>query len=470
MINTAQHIPTPPPSIYANNKQIEDIPLPISYEQYKKSDTYLKLHKQNEVKDETHELSWPQYYFVTSKARFPAMIAGYGAGKTEAGVVRALKMKFQYPEQNVGYYLPTYDLVKQIVFPRIKELLTQYGYAYFLNETDKVLTIYGMKGVIIFRTMDKPENIIGYEHAHSIIDEIDVLPAHKAVNIWRKVVARNRQKTKDGEKNTIGVVTTPEGFKFVYEFWKKTPRKGSQIIKASTRSNAKNLPEDYIDNLKDNYPDQQLQAYLEGEFVNMTTGSVYPDFDRVKNAVPLGIGIKPNETLHIGIDFNVGTMAAVVHILRDGEALAIDEFIGYLDTPALIKAIKERYQSKGHRIMAYPDATGKSRKSINASQSDIALLRQAGFVVLAKTVNPFVKDRINAFNKMIHKDEKRRYKVNIDNCPHLVEALEKQAYTEKGEPDKTSGFDHIIDAAGYFVAYRYPIVHGKAIQTNLKGT
>lgn len=420
------------------------------------------------AKFETHELSWPQFHFVTSPAKFPAMIAGYGSGKTEAGVVRALKLKFEFPDFNIGYYLPTYGLIKQIVFPRFEEILTKYGYAYFLNETDKQLIIHGMRGTIIFRTMDTPETIIGYEHAHAIVDELDTLKTDKAADIWRKVVARNRQKLPLNILNTIGVATTPEGFKFIYEKWKKKPLKGSQIIKASTMSNSKNLPADYIDTLRDNYPSAMLDAYIEGEFVNLTQGCVYPDFDRVLNAGPLGEGIKPGETLHLGIDFNVGAMAAVVHILRDGEPIAVDEFVGYLDTPALIAAVQKRYPE--NRIIAYPDASGKSRKSVNASSSDIALLRQARFMVLAHSTNPFVKDRVASLNKQIHKDGKRRYKVNVDNCPHLVEGLEKQAYNKNGEPDKTSGFDHVIDAAGYFIAYRFPIIHGKARQTNLKGT
>ena len=119
--------------------------------------------------------------------------------------------------------------------------------------------------------------------------------------------------------------------------------------------------------------------------------------------------------------------------------------------------------------MAYPDASGKSRKSVNASESDIALLREAKFTVMAKSKNPFIKDRVAAFNKQIHKQGERRYKVNVDKCPHLTEGLEKQAYDKNGEPDKTSGLDHVLDGAGYFVSYRYPVLSGANRKFNLKG-
>lgn len=416
--------------------------------------------------DLDRELSWPQFHFVTSPYKFPAMVAGYGSGKTEAGVIRAISFKFKYLDQNFGYYLPTYALIKQIVFPRFEELLLKHNIYFFLNETDKELVVFGMKGKFIFRTMDNPERIIGYEHADAIVDELDTLKTDKAADVWRKIVARNREKKPDGSKNTIGVVTTPEGFRFVYDKWRRNPLKGSQIIKASTMSNAKNLPEDYVDTLKDNYPDAMLQAYLHGEFVNLTSGCVYPDFDRRHNAC--NTVVERGEMLHVGMDFNVGKMAAVVHVMRNGQPHAINEFTMYLDTPALIKAIQEKYP--GHRIIAYPDASGQSRRTTNAALSDIALLRGASFLVLAKTTNPYVKDRVAAMNKQIHKDGKRAYKVNIDACPHLTECLEKQAYDKNGEPDKTSGFDHLNDAAGYFISYRFPILHGSAIQTNLTGT
>lgn len=412
------------------------------------------------------ELTWPQYDFVTSVAKFPAMVAGYGSGKTHGAVVRALRLKLAYPEQCVGYYLPTYDLVAKIAYPRFEEILIACNFKYILNKVDHELTIFGV-GKIIIRTMDRPERIIGYEHADAVADELDTLKMDKAAEVWRKIIARNRQKKPDRTINTIAVATTPEGFRFVYEKWKRNPLKGSQLIKASTHSNAHNLPEDYIDTLKENYSDAMLAAYLDGEFVNLTQGAVYPEFDRELNACT--DTVQEKETLHIGVDFNVGHMAAVVHVLRDGEPRAVDEFVDYLDTPALIAAIDERYRSKGHRIIVYPDATGKNRKSNNAAQSDIALLRQAGFMVLAHSTNPFVRDRVAAVNKLVHKETKRVYRINGDKCPHLVEAFETQAYDKNGEPDKTSGFDHVLDGAGYFVAYRWPVRYGVAVQTNVTG-
>lgn len=388
-----------------------------------------------------------QKAFATSLDAFPAFVGGFGSGKTAAGIARIMFLKSAFKKCDVAYYLPTYPLVEDIAFKRFPELCERKGWAYKLNKQGSYID-FENAGRIIFRTMENPERIVGYEVAHSLLDELDTLKTDKAREVWNKVIARNRQKC--AIKNTVGVVTTPEGFRFVYDRWVKNPVDGYKLFKAKTIDNVLNLPEGYIENLQNSYPTALLSAYLDGEFVNLTAGSVYPEFDRTLNAS--SETIIDNEALHIGLDFNVTKMAAVVHVLRHDEPHAVNELTGIFDTPAMIQALKSRYNS--HKIFIYPDASGNNRKSQNASESDIALLKQAGFNIMVNPANPAVKDRVLALNKLIGQ---RKYKVNPDTCPELVESLERQAYDKNGDPDKSAGFDHVLDATGYCIAYRYPI-------------
>lgn len=392
-------------------------------------------------------LTKAQREFAGSKSRFPAFVGGFGSGKTHAGIIRALSLKSQIPE-DVGYYLPTYDLIRTIAYPRFLELLDEFKIKHALNKQEAVIYTPDYGGVIRFRTMENPERIVGYETAHAVLDELDTLTTEKAREVWNKVIARNRKTSTLG--NSVAVTTTPEGYRFVYEMWKKSPPNDEYVIyKAKTEENPF-LPDGYVDSLKATYPSNLLQAYLEGEFVNLTAGSVYAEFDRQLNAT--SETVKQGEALHIGLDFNVTKMASVIHVLRNDEPHAVDELTGVFDTPAMIQLLKSRYT--GHKIFIYPDASGNNRKSQNASESDIALLKQAGFMVMVNAANPAVKDRVLAMNKLIGE---RKYRVNPDTCPELVESLERQAYDKNGEPDKTGGFDHVLDATGYCIAYRYPI-------------
>ena len=392
----------------------------------------------------------PQYDYITSDAKFPAMVAGFGAGKTEAAVKRSIIGKLMHPEVNRGFYEPTYDLIRMIAFPRFEEALEEMQIPYRLYKTPLNYIDFGPNmGKIFFRSMDTPSRIIGYEHGDADVDELDTLKVEDAAEVWRRILSRNRQPKADGSANTIGVTTTPEGFRFVYQAWGKDPKPDYKIIRAATYSNP-HLPPEYVDNLREIYPPQLLDAYLEGLFVNLTSGTVYNAYDRVRNRSEEVI--KEKEPLKIGMDFNVTNMSAVVHVIRGEEWHAVEELKGIYDTPAMIHTIKEKYPT--HNIVVYPDATGRNRKSVNASISDIALLKQAGFTVKAKDINPRVKDRVLAANGAFNS---KLLMVNDTGCPEYANCLEQLAYDKNGEPDKGSNLDHLPDAGTYPIAYEMPI-------------
>lgn len=405
----------------------------------------------------------PQFDYIHCDDPYPALVAGFGSGKTEAAVNRCILGKLRYPGLNRGFYLPTYDLIRMIAWPRFEQKLTELGLPYKLYKSPlNYIDVQGY-GSIVFRSMDTPQRIIGYEHADADVDELDTLKKEDAAHVWRQILARNRQKKPDGKPNTIGTTTTPEGFRFVYETWGKQPAPGYRLIRASTFSNP-NLPEGYIDSLRAVYPPHLLDAYLEGRFVNLTSGTIYHAFSRTENHTDAEHDGR--EALHIGMDFNVGKMAAVCHVIRSGQPLAVDEITDALDTPDIIRIIKERYwrymdgeYRKVCEIHVYPDSSGDSRKSVNASITDIQQLRQAGFIVHAPRANPPVKNRINSMNAMFcNGDGERRYKVNVLKCPDYADCLEQQVWSDKGEPDKKAGKDHKPDAGGYFIHFRFPII------------
>jgi len=406
----------------------------------------------------------PQDDFIFGDDQFPAFVGGFGSGKTDALIIRRILGMIAYPKNSFGFYEPTYDLIRQIAWPRFEEKLEQMQIPYKLTKSPtNELQVEGC-GKIIFRSMDTPQRIIGYEVADSDVDELDTLKEKDAAYVWRQIVARNRQKKFDGSRNTIAVATTPEGFKFVYNTWEKSPKSGYKIIRAPTYSNPY-LDANYVESLRDIYPPHLLDAYIEGRFVNLIAGSVYGCFDRELNGTTERI--RPREPLHIGMDFNVNNMTAIVHVIRDGKAYALDEINGVKDTPAMIEVIRAYYDD--HNIMVYPDASGNSRKTVDASTSDLQLLRDAKFRVVVDPANPRVKNRLMAMNAMfLNATGDRRYFVNIEKCPDYTLCLEQQAYDKNGEPDKSGDLDHAPDAAGYFIHQRFPIVRRTAKVTELR--
>ena len=274
---------------------------------------------------------------------------------------------------------------------------------------------------------------------------------------WNKALARTRQVLYYKRKlieNRMWAFSTPEGYKFCYQRWVKKGGPQYGIVRARTVDNPF-LPSDFVQALRDTYPAQLIEAYLNGEFVNLTSGAVYYAFDRSVNSSKEEV--RENDKLHIGMDFNVNKQMAVVYVQRGETYHAVREFTDMKDTPDTIKAIKEAYPN--HTILVYPDSTGKRTTSVNAAISDISLLKRANFVVKAKPSNPYVKDRVAAVNSGF---EHGRIAVNIDLCPTFVDSLEQQVYDAAGKPDKSAGLDHIVDAAGYPIAFIMPIVDRKA--------
>lgn len=409
------------------------------------------------------QLNVPQAKFLQLPNKFKAFVSGYGSGKTWVGCADLCKHAWEFPRINSGYFAPTYGHIRDIFYPTIEEVSEEWGLKCKIHETNKEVHFYNGKqyrGTVLCRSMEKPSDIIGFKIGKAMIDELDMLKPEKAALAWRKIIARMRYNV-DGLQNGISITTTPEGFGFVYnQFVKQLQAKPALremygMVQASTYENEANLPDDYIPSLIASYPPQLIEAYLKGQFVNLSSGSVYPDFDRRLNHTDATMFDR--EPLHIGMDFNVQNMTATINVIREGLPITVSELTGVRDTPAMAALLNDRYRD--HAKTIYPDASGQNTSSKNASQSDLSILRQAGLVVRVDTRNPAVRDRVNAMNAMIlNAENERRWLINTDACPTLTQSLEQQAYDKNGEPDKTTGHDHAVDAQGYFIHNRFPIV------------
>ncbi|MGL4909729.1 MAG: hypothetical protein ACRC4J_00810 [Cetobacterium sp.] len=264
-----------------------------------------------------------------------------------------------------------------------------------------------------------------------------------------------------GTLKGYGVITSSinknDPFNYLYDLFDAPDRSPDKIrlyksIKCAATENPY-LDKDYVPSLLAQMSPQMAQLEIYSEYVLLDAKRVYPDFDRTLNGC--NSVTEGDETLHIGVDFNIGIMAAIVVVIRDGLPHVVAELSGDRDTPTLIASIKARYIQ--HPIIVYPDASGEAR-STNAALSDIALIKQAGLAVKCKDSNPPVKDRVASVNAMIlNALGDRRLKVNIANCPMLTKALEKQQYDDKGKPDKTNGLDHYEEALGYVSTTLYPV-------------
>jgi hypothetical protein len=411
----------------------------------------------------------PQAEFLMMKKKFRAFVAGFGSGKTYVGCMGMCQHFLEFPRINQGYFAPTYPQIRDIFYPTIQEVAEPFGLKVKIKTGDKEVDFYSgsrYRGTAICRSMDNPSNIVGFKIGHALVDELDVMSQEKAQLAWRKIIARMRYQSPQ-LMNGIDVTTTPEGFKFTYQMFVESIARDEKmsrfygLVQASTYDNELNLPDDYIPSLEATYPAELIDAYLRGQFVNLTSGTVYRSYNRITHRS--SEAIQKGEPLFIGQDFNVGKMASVIYVKRSSGYHAVAELADLFDTPDVIRVITDRWKSEGHRIIMYPDASGKNRKTGDASQSDLNMLHNAGFELRVNNRNPAVKDRVLATNAAYAKG---LLWINDRECPTFAKCQEQQAYNKAGEPDKESGCDHMNDAGTYPIAFEMPIIRPKIIHNS----
>jgi hypothetical protein len=251
--------------------------------------------------------------------------------------------------------------------------------------------------------------------------------------------------------NKIISFTTPEGYNFCYRNWELRDHPDYKQVKGKTADNP-TVTSKYLQQIRDRFPPHVAEAYLNGEFVNMQSLSVYFNYNQdLHDSSEEIIGLEP---LYIGCDFNVDNTSATVFVKRNGgkEWHAVEELTGVRDSATLAQLIYDRWAKHGHAITMYPDSTGGNRSNANASQSAIKELSDRGFLIRAysKNKNAAIQDRIDAANKGFASG---RVFVNQRRCPTVARCLLNQPYGKNGKPDKKSGYDHQNDATTYPLVY-----------------
>ena len=395
-------------------------------------------------------------------ARFRDAVCGRRFGKTflgKAEMRRAARLAAEWGvsvEDEIWYGAPTFKQAKRVFWRRLKQAIPQSWIAGKPNETECSITL---KSGHVMRIvgLDNYDDLRGSGLFFVLVDEWADAKYEAWEEVLRPMLSTCRY-TVEGVEYVGGHalrIGTPKGFNHCYDTYLdgqgKEPDHKSWLY---TSLDGGNVPAEELEAAKRRMDPRTFRQEYLASFENYQ-GVIYYCFDRRQNATT--DVVQRGDDLHIGMDFNVGKMAAVVHVIRDGLPRAVAELVKIFDTPAMIEKIKDRYP--GHQISVYPDASGNSRKSNNASESDIALLKKAGFRVVVNDSNPRVKDRINSMNAMCcNTYGERRYLVNIETCPEYTRGLERQVWGEDGEPDKTGGFDHANDAGGYFIVKKFPLV------------
>ena len=383
-----------------------------------------------------------------SSTEILGLSAGYGAGKTRSLCAKTVNLACLNQGFTGCVMEPTGPLIRDIWQTDFETFLEDYEIPYTFRASplpEYVLHLPEGDTKILCRSFENWSRIIGLNLAFVLADEIDTVTPTIASRAFPKILGRLRS----GNVRQFGAASTPEGFRWMWQTFgsdEAQKREDRRLIKMKTVDNP-HLPSDFISRLEANYDSSLLQAYLNGEFTNLTTGQIYDRFKRSLHVVN-GPFAFDEEPLRIGIDFNVGNMSAVIGVKIGEKLTIIDEIIKAHDTDALAKEVIRRYPQR--RIFVYPDSSGGNR-STNAAQTDISILESYGFSNQSPKANPPVRDRISAVQALLENGQGKVRLEIASCCRRLIECIELQSYNENGDPDKESGYDHVNDALGYLV-------------------
>ena len=394
-------------------------------------------------------LSRPQKQVSEDATRFRVVIAGRRFGKTHLAI-RELCWHAREPGKDVWYVAPSYKMARQIVWKKLKNKLQDLNWVEKTNETELTIVLRNGSSIAL-KGSDNYDSLRGVGLDFIVLDEFaDIDP-----DAWFETL-RPTLSDKQGRALFIG---TPKGIgnwaHDIYQNQVEDPEHWRSW--QFTTIDGGRVPQTEIDQARRDLDTRTFRQEYLATFETFA-GRIYYSFDRASNVVDAGpVTERDTQAIHIGMDFNIDPMSAVIAIRKDDLLYVIDEIRMYSsNTQEIAQEIHSRYPKS--KIWVYPDPASRQRKTSAGGQTDLTILQNAGFLVKSPNSHTPVRDRINAVNSRLC-DSTGMHKLFISpQCRHTIEGLERHVYKEgTSQPDKDSGYDHMMDALGYMVDYLFPV-------------
>lgn len=390
-------------------------------------------------------LTNPQKNVIQDDSRFRVLITGRRFGKTFVAINEIAKFA-SIPNKKIWYVAPSYRQAKAICWGVLKEKMIYHKWVKSINHSDLTLTLKN-NSQITLRGSDNESSLRGVGLNFLILDEFQDINK----TAWYEVL---RPTLSDTEGHAL-FCGTPRGFgNWSYDLYKMGENNKDWKSFQYTTLEGEQVSEDEIEQAKQDLDLRTFQQEYEATFVNYS-GMIYYNFSRDKNIIEKYN--KNTGVLHIGLDFNVDPMSAVVCIIENDRIFVVDEVQIYSsNTNEMCDEIKTRYKNK--QIVVYPDPSARQRKTSAGGLTDLAILKNNGFDVKCRSTAPLVRDRINAVNSKLKNVNGKNSLFIVKFCKNAIKSIERQIYKEGTHiPDKDSGYDHMNDALGYLVEYNFPL-------------
>lgn len=395
------------------------------------------------------KLSTPQKTVANDPARFVVLCTGRRFGKTTLGI-RQLFYHARLPDQNVAAILPSYRQARNVWWDEVKNKAISLCWDKKINEADLSIVLKnGSK--ISLKGSDNRDALRGSKYHYLYLDE--------CANIDKEAYTEVLRPTLSDTGGRAMFAGTPKGISnWLYDIYQKgqDPTEEHWSSYQYTTIEGGFVPEQEIEQARAELDAKVFRSEYQGTFENFE-GRIYYGFDRKENVRDFTFDTRQN-IIHVGIDFNVNPLTAICFVIKNNTIYVIDEIEMFgSNTEELANEIHSRFP--GTKIIAYPDPSGRARKT-NSPKTDFHILNNAGFVVKAPSRHIPVRDRINAVNSKFCSGTGERGIMIHPKCKSLITAMERHIYKEgTSQPEKNGSRDysHISDAIGYATSFLFPI-------------
>lgn len=324
----------------------------------------------------------------------------------------------------------------------LKETNSDYNY----DKAHNIITVGNVEWLLI---PDEDEsNIYGFSCVSCYVDELDELDTQTAMAVVKSINDRCRQQVEGFRTPFICFTTSSQGLKGTYQTIMHFKKSGIGYVhlRARTKDNIY-LPKDYVEAMYSIYNEKETACLLDGDFVSIDSGLVFPDYDPEKNKLDVDLYEHCRDskvTIYIGQDFNGFGNNAVAFAILSGAIVAIKDY----EFPDIRRAPEVfRYDFPENEIVWIPDMTYKEH-FIEFKKE----LRLFNIKIAYRSCNPLVGDRNFACNKLFVAE-------HLFICP-MCKGLETTLMTWQKDPrtgTPTKGGkgapDHKGDCLGMVVHY-----------------
>jgi hypothetical protein len=368
--------------------------------------------------------AWP---VATEYGAKVAMLGGKGSGKTMLfGGLHCYTVQ-RYPGCKLFLSAATYlqasesTAEKMIIVADMLGLKMKYREKMIIDRQkhSHVYHFTDFDSFVCVRSADNMDNIEGSEWDGGSADEIQLWTERK-IKVAFARIRRNKRSI------FRGVAGLPEDEQhWQYKFLKDAE---FDLWEIDTHENEHNLVDGYIDELRSMYQGPEAERYISGKRASLTAMPVFTNYnDEIhrKGKSKVICSYDPYLRIYIVFDFNVApTCVSVWQIKKlkqrnlegyevDTRVLVqIDEFEEWrFGTEGACEQILERYADHKHGITVVGDASGNSRDTRNASQTDYTIIASK----LGSQMTDFALRRGLIVNRKVGKKSKK--KTTYDNPP-----------------------------------------------------